>query len=287
MKKLAYIVNMRDGAPQSLTVVISGKSYSLTRGHASFLFVINELKKVEPNADKILDMIDTKTVLTHFSADTLVKRGIDFFYNGQEVKNVLVDRIRDFMRLGISWKPMERFLDNVLKNPREHSQQFVYKFLENENLPLTPDGCFLGYKGVQSDFWSINTGHHTMIHGQQNEEGHIFNRLGEVVRVPYEEVVADPNQPCARGLHVGSYTYAKNWAGENGRVVLVQVNPKDVVSVPSTGKEVMRVCAYEVVDQVWGEPLKQKFESQYLKPNDPDATYYNVRDSKGRFTRTV
>lgn len=275
LKKPAYIINMRDKKPQSLTVVIDSKTYNLTNGHCNFMLVAKELSLPNPDLAKIIRLMDAKTAMAEFSFNLLQRRGDKVFYNGHEVQNVLVERINDFMKLGLPWWPIWKFLGNVLQNPREHSQQFVYTFLENEHLPLTPDGCFLGYKGVQKDFWSVHTGRHTMIKGRQNETGHILNSVGQSIEVPYDEVLADPEEPCGRGLHIGSYNYAKGWAGQEGMVVLVQCNPKHVVSVPNLAHEVLRACAYEVKDLVWGEPLKQKFETQY----------YNVRDEKGKFVK--
>jgi predicted RNase H-like nuclease len=50
--------------------------------------------------------------------------------------------------------------------------------------------------------------------------------------------------------------YAKNWAGENGKVMIVKIDPKDVVSVPEREACKCRVSRYEVIQEI-----KQEIES--------------------------
>lgn len=286
-EKVSFIINIKNGKPVSLSFVFAGKPYILAAGHHSFSTVIKELKQPEPDGAKIIRIITWDEAAKAFTEGKVKKKGEDFFFRGEKISGVLVNRIREFMKLDYPWQPMFRFLENLMLNPSEHSRKFVYTFLENENLTLTPDGCFLGYKGANADFWSKNIGHHTMISGRQNAQGQIFYGKGEKVRVPWDEVVANPALSCARGLHVGSFSYANNWAGPNGALVSVKVNPKDVVSVTNSCKEVMRVCAYEVVQVLTiREALKQTFDPQFIAPDDKDAAlYHNTRDSKGRFVK--
>lgn len=278
---------MRGGQPVNLTVVIKSRPYNLAAGHMNFGMVVKELNKENPDVNRIIRLMSQVEAIKEYSDNKVVHKDGKFFYKGEEIKGVLVTRIKEFMTQNLPYKPLMRFLENLMKNPSARSRELVYTFLENESLPLTPDGCFLGYKGAQANFWSIHTGHHTMISGKQNERGEIFYGKGEKVRVPWNEVVDDPNVSCARGLHVGSFNYANGWGGTGGSLVLVKVNPADVVSVTHNCKEVMRVCAYDVVDILSvREALKQALEPQYLAPDDEDApSYHNVRDAKGRFRK--
>jgi len=54
---------------------------------------------------------------------------------------------------------------------------------------------------------------------------------------------------CHTGLHVGTYAYASNFG--QGALLEVQVNPRDVVSVPTDCSAAkMRTCRYVVVDTI-------------------------------------
>jgi len=287
MQKFPYIINVRDGVPVSLSTIINSRPYTLSAGHMNFHIVVDELKKKSPNPKRIVRLMQQTEALKQFSENKVTRNGDKFYYKGNELNNSIVQNIRSFMRQDLPWKPMFRFLENLMQNPSEDSRNSLYDFLQNENLPITPDGCFLGYKGAQANFWSIMTGHHTMISGQQDAGGHLFYGSGEKLRIPWEEVCADRSQHCARGLHVGAFGYASSFAGEQGALVLVKVHPKDVVSVPYDNKEVMRACAFEVVKSLPVRvALHQAFEPQFIEKGDEDEKdYYNVRDSHGRFVR--
>lgn len=294
--RVAHFVNIAAGKPTSVLLVIDGKPTTLSEGHPSIPQVLAELKKQSPDADKIKSLLEKSAALAAHSQGKITTRKegdkTTYWYQGQQLRGPIIDRIYSLMALELPWRPTFRFLENLVRNPSPSARDNLFAFFTNTGLTLTPDGCFIGYKGVQSDFWSIHTGHHTMLSGQQNDGGSIYNAPGEKILVPREEVVEDPSQTCARGLHVGSFRYAKQWAG-NGTVVLVKVNPFNTVSVPTVGSlsdapsEVMRTCGYEVLHEYSASaPLVQKFDAQYMDPDDEDAPlYHSVRDSKGRFTK--
>ena len=51
--------------------------------------------------------------------------------------------------------------------------------------------------------------------------GKISNKVGDKVKMPYEEVTADPIKHCSSGLHCGSIDYVRSYGNfqvnENGR----------------------------------------------------------------------
>jgi hypothetical protein len=74
-------------------------------------------------------------------------------------------------------------------------------------------------------------------------------------------------------LHVGTYEYACNWAGNSGVVVLVKFNPANIVSVPSDCEHSkLRVSEYEVI-AVAREQLE---EPVYMEDEDDDYDYESV-----------
>ena len=65
------------------------------------------------------------------------------------IHNHVVGRILDFMREGLPYKPLTRFVEKLMENPSRRAVNELYAFLEHKNMPLTPDGNFLAYKGVR------------------------------------------------------------------------------------------------------------------------------------------
>lgn len=58
----------------------------------------------------------------------------------------------------------------------------------------------------------------------------------------------NPNNTCSSGLHVASFKYAEDFG--SGRLVLCEVDPRDVVSVPvDYNSQKMRTCKYKVIGE--------------------------------------
>ena len=102
-------------------------------------------------------------------------------------------------------------------------------------MPLTPDGNFLAYKGVTNDFtdrWS----------------GQFDNSVGQTLEMARNGVNDDANVGCSAGFHAGSYEYAKGYASGGGHLMVVEIDPSDVVSVPhDCDCQKLRTSKYKVV----------------------------------------
>jgi hypothetical protein len=148
---------------------------------------------------------------------------------------------------------LEKFWENLKKNPSYNSVRELYDFLSYKELPITEDGCFLAYRGLQEDFYSVRGNTSTkVLQGNVNSQGQIYNGVGEHIEVERNCVDDDRNNHCSFGVHAGSWQYASEWS--QGKMVVVKINPKDVVSVPSDYNcQKLRCCAYTVVSEVEAE----------------------------------
>lgn len=149
------------------------------------------------------------------------------------------------------WQSYVRFLDNLHQNVNEDIRKQLFRWMQYENsagndFAITSDGCFVGYKGCTGTVLepkSVFTGK-AIVDGEYIE-GHIPNKVGSVVQMPRATVQNDPSVGCAQGLHVGTRDYATQWAPI---LLLVKVNPRDVVSVPyECDSQKIRVCEYTVL----------------------------------------
>ena len=142
------------------------------------------------------------------------------------------------------------FLKNIMENPSYQSQLELYDFLEHKHLPITEDGCFLAYKAVRKDF-------------MDKYSGTFNNQIGGIVKMTRAKVDDDRQMGCAAGLHVGALDYVTSYGSlEAGdRIIIVKINPRDAVSVPTdSSHQKLRTCQYEVVGQYEGELLKPLFK---------------------------
>lgn len=158
---------------------------------------------------------------------------------GQLVPEGIKRRILALSADGKSPNPILRFYERLQKNPSKRSVDQLFPFLDKMHIPITGDGCFLAYKGVNDDY----TDRHS---------GTISNRPGTTVKLSRNLVSDDPREECHFGLHVGAQGYARSFAD---RMVICKVDPEHVVCVPyDNSQQKMRVCEYKVIGN-YGDDL--------------------------------
>lgn len=192
------------------------------------------------NYDIIPDLVDKSKAVKEFSDDEFnVVNGV-VMIGDFEVPQILSEKILQFMKEGLPHKPLVRFANNLMNNPSNKSLRSLYKFLDVNNHPITPDGHFIAYKRVRNDYKDIYT-------------GKIDNSPGSKPTVRRNQVDEDVNVTCSYGLHVANWDYAHNCytRASNDILLEVKVNPADVVAVPNDyNNSKMRVCSYEVLGAV-------------------------------------
>ena len=226
---------------QNLTVVLEGKPYNIPKETPGFDQLLTMIREGQTEV-AIKDFIDRDVKRLQDATKALdgdvainVKAGV-VTYKGAEVRNSLTDKMLEMLEEGFDLAPMSKFLNNLMQNPSMRAVGELYGFLEKGNLPITPDGCFLAYKAVRRDFKDIHSG--TM-----------DNSVGQTVQMPRNAVDEDKDKTCSYGLHFCSVDYLQHFARRDSHVVILKINPRDVVSIPADYHDTKgRACKYEVVD---------------------------------------
>ncbi len=171
-------------------------------------------------------------------------------YHGELLPAPLAQKVFSLIEQNLPVTLLEKFWENLKQNPSYNSVRELYDFLSYKELPITEDGCFLAYRGLQDDFYSVSGNLQTkVLQGTVNSKGQIYNGVGEHIEVQRNCVDDNRENHCSFGVHAGSWDYALNWS--RGKMVVVKINPKDVVSVPSDYDcQKLRCCAYTVVSEV-------------------------------------
>lgn len=235
----------------TITAVMDGKTFVADKSHRNFETIKTMLVSDETETSKLVDLFDITVAVNRYCDGKIeVKHGVVTF-NGVPMENYVTQKIVQFMGENLPVEPIVNFLDRIMKNPSRRAVSELYKFLEHKNMPLTPDGCFLAYKGVQKDYWSKHANRLTrVVRGKVNESGQLYNAIGEVIEVERNSVCDDASVGCGEGIHAGSLKYASDWAGCDGRLMIVKIDPMDVVSVPTDCDcQKLRTCKYEVVSE--------------------------------------
>lgn len=244
----------------NITILFNGSMNKIPRTHAGFNALSEHLKTGQHDADVIAELLDKRSAMARLTAGKVKVVGTTVFYKGEPVHSTLSLKLVTMMDDGYDATPWALFLDNIMTNPSETSRGCLFDFLERFEAPLTEDGCFVAFKGVNDDYSST----------RKNPDGStVWNRPGDLVQKPRDECVEDPNQTCSAGLHVCASHYLDSfWT--NKRVIAVKVNPRDVVSVPRDyGYSKMRVCKYLVLGDIEDERKRSYVENAPVVAADP------------------
>ena len=174
----------------------------------------------------------------------------------QTIPLELNEMLMDYIKNEIPYLPLVNFVFKLNQNPSYRSVQQLFSFLVKNHFTITDSGNFIAYKGVRGNFTDCHT-------------GKMDNSIGVTVKMPRNQVNEDPNQTCSSGLHVANYDYAFTMFGNGNerQVVMVEVDPKNVVSVPiDYNCAKMRTCEYKVIGLAKGE-LKERV---YCSNDDDD-----------------
>lgn len=250
---LAGTFNSSNG---SLTAVVNGSVYTVDKNHPNYELLLDSYKKSDANlfVELYSNKRDQKEILVEkFVEGTgIVLKDSKMYYNGKEVHHSYVSRIFETQKNGFPIGPMLAFFENLLQNPSSRSVDELPDFLMNRNLPLTEDGCFLAYKSVRSDWYSKSKGTLTLLSGKE-KDGRIYNAVGELIECLRNEVDDERSHECSKGLHAGGLQYSGpggSYNSQGDKIVIVKINPKDVVSVPRDhNAQKVRICKYEVIEE--------------------------------------
>lgn len=237
----------------AIVLFIGGKPLRIEKTDKNYpkilqVFQLPEDEQEDAVVDILSYVLEPEKIINETEGFQISEDGV-ITYKGEILPNAFATKVRSIINDGLPLGHFEKFWENLSKNPSYHvvNETGFFEFLEYRELPLTEDGCFLAYRGVKDDYWSVSGDLRTkVLQGIVNDSGQIYNGIGEVIEVQRNGVCDDRNVHCARAsLHIGSLQYAKDWAS---RVVVVKVNPADVVSVPNDCEsQKCRVCKYEVI----------------------------------------
>lgn len=213
-------------------------------------------------------LLSLQAVVENYTVGMLSVNATGVTYANRPLHTVDAERVMAFLRDGLPYKPIANYIARKMKNPSSRAIQEMYNFLEHKGMPLTTNGTFIAYKGVDPDFWSIAGNKETVVlQGEVNSEGKIRNVIGATIEVERSSVDDDFRVGCSHGLHAGSLSYAKGWGR---RVILVEIDPADVVSVPEDCNcQKLRCCKYKVIAEYTG-PMPDTYTEEFDDPDELD-----------------
>jgi hypothetical protein len=253
---------------RGLTVFIDGKLCSFATDHPSHYAIRDAIDA----GDEAL-VRELSDVRGHVKSRTLGRveiRDNSIFLDGREVLGRLVNRILEMVARGsAAVDGYVQFLDNLYNNPSKRAVDELWGFIEACDLPVTSDGHFLAYRSVSSDYMdgysgsvfnkpaAMMTAEELVKYGEPVVAGAREEVTVQVVdgittiSCPRNMVDDDKDRTCSAGLHFCSYEYLPSYGFGGLKVVVVKINPADVVAIPSDyNNSKGRAASYTVVSEI-------------------------------------
>jgi hypothetical protein len=226
---------------KNIILVIDGQSHTVSKDtHMNYGKIVDALKAKD--WDVLADLVEPKKAIVNFGKGYVTIDNGVVYWKGTVFNNALAGRMIEMYQDGFPIDPMIAFMENLMANPSKRSVEQVYGFLEKNSLPITEDGHFLAYKKVRKDMKDIHS-------------GTIDNSIGQVIEMDRNLVDDNPDSHCSTGLHFCSISYLGGFGSHDDPIMILKINPADVVSIPTDYNGAKGRCMkYEVVAQVNGDP---------------------------------
>lgn len=246
---------------KNVVLVVDNKPHTITEEHLNYNLLLQALKQKDWDSVRALVSV-SKAIEVYSASKFAVVNGV-LTKDGEEVHSVIATRILDMFKNGFDINPLLNFVANLDANPSYRAKQESYQFIEKGNLPITEDGCFLAYKKVRDTYYDV---HSNQVLNKpydkldatdlaklpyKSKNGVTVDIVNKQTRVamPRNEVNDNSEQTCSYGLHFCSIGYLKHFSGE--RIVILKINPKDIVSIPKDYNDTKGRCSeYLVVGEV-------------------------------------
>lgn len=239
-----------------ITVFIEGKQYTINASNPAFPNALKAYK--DSDWQGLVDYINPANKLQrlYFQYENIEVKDGNVYIDGDAVTSIVAERVLNALAGDVDAVHIFKFMTRLQLNPSKRAVDELYTFLEHKHLPITDSGTFLAYKAVRSDFSDKHT-------------GTFFNTVGSVLSMPRNKVDDNKEVGCSYGFHAGTLEYASDFASESDKLVLVEIDPADVVSIPTDCNfQKLRTCRYKVVAEYEKPLVEDKYTSNFETEND-------------------
>jgi hypothetical protein len=250
----------------TVTAYVRGVPHTIDTTHVNYKAVVEALQKQNKTVDELLKLLSVRTYIAGLNIGNVKVAADAILYRDQVVHSHLTNRMLDLLSQGIDVAPWAKFMDNLYNNPSKTAIDELYLWMQKANLPITEDGHFLAYKKVADDYTSYH----------KNADGSEFmNAIGTWVSMPRNQVDDRRDNTCSQGLHFCSWHYLPEYMGSSGRVLIVKINPADVVSIPSDYDNAKgRAWRYFIQGEVDRDAARHAFEGKLVVWTSSDEADY-------------
>tara|TARA_R110000751_G_scaffold263059_2_gene362381 strand:+ start:4007 stop:4810 length:804 start_codon:yes stop_codon:yes gene_type:complete len=256
-----------------INLIVANTPYTITKAHINYDEIKNKLVNEDPiDWDLVEVMADVAATVNTWGKGHITVVNGTVRYKDTDVHNAISDRILEGLREDENVTPFVNFLDNLMSNPSNRAISELYLFLQAAEMPITEDGHFLAYKSVDSNY-------------MDRHSNTFSNKVGDVCSMERNGVDDERDNTCSHGLHFCALGYLQGFWGFGGHTMIVKINPRDVVSIPSDHANAKgRTCRYEVIGEVTRDAeFFEEDEKSSVYHEDYEYTYGSFDEDRVDF----
>ena len=244
-------------------LVLDGKDYSINAGNSSFSKALEAYNAKDWESFIYIVNPEIRLKSLYASYEGIEVKDGNLYVFGDPIHSTIAKRVISFIEHGLDCVHLFKFILKLNMNPSKRAVDELYTFLEHRALPVTDNGNFLAYKAVREDYTDKYT-------------GKFLNTIDSVLEMPRNKVDDNKENGCSYGFHAGSVDYAKDFMNADGHLMIVEINPADVVSIPTDCQyQKLRTCKYKVVGEYEIDLNDPMYASRFQTDQDDDVDVWN------------
>lgn len=244
---------------KSITIIIGGRVRTVNANSVNYPRLREALADEVQDLDLIKNLSDMPKFIALETHGRVTVNAGEVRFDGTAIHSTLTKRILQHLTEGISIAPLANFLDRLMNNPNQDIHEDLYAWCESGEMPFTEDGFLIAFKRVQDNYYSFHSG----------KDGKVLYQLNTIVEINVKDVDPDRYNECSQGLHFCSYGYLKKFYSTSGKVLIVKIDPADVVAIPlDHDRQKGRTFRMEVIDEIPENEVADAFSEHTLVVTD-------------------
>ena len=249
-------------------LVLDGKDYSINAGNSSFSKALEAYNAKDWESFIYIVNPEIRLKSLYASYEGIEVKDGNLYVFGDPIHSTIAKRVISFIEHGLDCVHLFKFILKLNMNPSKRAVDELYTFLEHRALPVTDNGNFLAYKAVRVDYTDKYT-------------GKFLNTIDSVLEMPRNKVDDNKENGCSYGFHAGSVDYAKDFMNADGHLMIVEINPADVVSIPTDCQyQKLRTCKYKVVGEYEIDLNDPMYASRFQTDQDDDVDLWDDEEDE-------
>lgn len=208
-----------------------GTAYNIASDHLNYKVIAKTLMDGLYDEEDIIEMVNVEYTVVksidaavagrYLTAGKVTVLNGEIFYDGVPMRSALTEKMLGVLAENGNINPWCFFAEKLMTNPSPSTRDELYDWISNCKMPITEDGDLVAYKRVGQEYKDLHS-------------NTILNTVGTTVQLE-DRTKVDPNRQntCSVGLHFCSPTYLSQFWNNRGRIMVLTVDPSDVVSIPA------------------------------------------------------